>query len=139
MQRLVDQWRESGMTIQSGVGTEAISRFESERDLLLPEDLRRYFQTINGTGQVMDNNLLRFWLFEEVQPVAFVSAEICPDCYVFADYCIDCWHYAIELTRDNSKGGAVFEVTGGSPPRTLIATSFREFIHLYLTDPTQVV
>ena len=135
--RLIELWREKGLTIQPGVDAAAIDRFESTHGVSLPDDLRNYFQSVNGSGE-MDDELFRFWPISEFQPVTIVSSAECPDCFVFADYCIDCWHYAVEIFRDGG-AGAVFKVTGGDPPREKIAASFREFIELYLADAAQLV
>jgi hypothetical protein len=136
--RLIDRWRESGVAIQPGVDGAEVARFEAAHGVRLPDDLRSYLDAVNGTGQDMDGDLLRFWPLEEFRPVQEVSVKICPDCFVFADYCIAAWHYAVELPNGGARAGAVF-TTGAASRCKQLTSSFREFIELYLSNPDNVV
>ena len=56
------------------VSTPEAGRLERGHQVTLPEDVRRYFATLNGTGNDMDNDTYRFWPLAEVKPVYEVLA-----------------------------------------------------------------
>jgi len=58
--------------------------------------------------------------------------------FIFADYCLWCWGYAIRLTSNSEDANPIF-VTGSRPGLGwIVASSFTEFLELYLTDRAEL-
>jgi hypothetical protein len=144
--RLIDLWRDAGLTIRPGVDPSAIRAFEARYRVTLPDDLRAYWMTVDGMEDDLDPGLNRFWPLGMVRPVPDELSDIHPDrwaypgCYVFADHCIWCLGWAVRLGSQSAEfSGPVFQVTGGDPPGRQVAPSFAAFAEMYLADPTSVL
>jgi cell wall assembly regulator SMI1 len=141
-QKLIEFWKSSDLELPTGVDAAAISVFESKYKVVLPTDLRTFLENVNGTGDSMDSEQMRFWSIEEIVPVQDFLKDIhryrydYPGCFVFADYCVDCWHFVIRLDPETGTIGSVLSCGCGTPnqEKTVIANSFEEFVEMYLAD-----
>ena len=109
-----------------------IQAFEEHNGVRIPADLREYFQRLNGID--MDPGLFRFWPLSRVIPLKTSSAVALETnrYFIFADYMVGTWYYAIYLGEDPFLQNRVILPDFPSQPR--VASSFSEFVELYLTD-----
>lgn len=145
--RLVELWREAGLTIRPPGRPEAIQAFESQYGVTLPDDLRAYFLTVDGMEDELDPATNRFWPLGMVKPVEEELSEqhtrdrfAYPGCFVFADHCIWCFAWAVRLGKEPvAVSGPVFQVTASEVHGRQIAPSFTAFVEMYLADQDSVL
>jgi len=133
---LVKQWREQGVLSSEVASSEQIERFEKRERVTLPEDFKAYLQLANGTGGqgACDiNNILALWTVDEIE-----EYESTKHTYVFADYLQKSWSFAIALEGSTFPDGTIFRV-GTIPDFVQIASSFSEFVEMYLEDANRVI
>jgi hypothetical protein len=135
---LKNNWKHSGLAVRKGVTNEDIQRFEMQHSVQLPQDLARYFETVDGMEEGdTDAHDIRFWRLEEVQPVSVevpnADLEQSAGYFVFADYSIWAHGYAIQLLHEGNQ----VAIVGGARPIP-IAQSFEEFLNLYLYQPEKL-
>jgi SMI1 / KNR4 family (SUKH-1) len=109
-----------------------ISDFEQRNNVKLPADFREYLLRLSGIEE--DPDLFCFWPLSRLAPPdspAFISVEL-DRFFVFADYLIESQYYAIYLGDDPLLQNRV--VSPDVSNKRVIATSFSEFIQLYLID-----
>lgn len=144
--RIIKHWRRCNIPIRPGVSPAAIEVFQTKYRIALPADVRDYFLSVDGTGDQMDDEMLRFWPLTEAKPVRKEWVANIPrsdrplyhECFEFADYCIDAWSYAVKLLDDTTQVGPVFRL-GGDPIAKQITASFREFMTQYANDPGSIL
>jgi len=141
-ERLKRHWGAHGVKIRPGVSEEELRNFETAHGVRFSQDLRDYFRAVDGMEEgTMATDYFSFWPLHTIKRM---SEELGPECYadviepdqyfIFADYCIWCWGYAIRLTGNHADSNPVF-FTGNRPDNgRIIASSFTEFLELYLTD-----
>lgn len=118
-----------------------VQAFESKYEIEMDQEFRAYLLTANGMLQSAndqcDSNLFAFWQLDRIRPVA----EECPELqttpeekryFVFADYMIWSWAYAIDFNSSSPCVGKVVLV--GGLREQCVASSFYEFVHLYIQD-----
>jgi len=143
--RLVAHWSSHGIDLPSGATEEEIRQFESRHNVVLPADMRFYFQAVNGMGKrgVMDEDMFSFWRIQDVISVADELPDRTRDypntrCYfMFADHSISLPTYAIRLSSnatENTPVASVLSDFGAFGIGDLFA-SFTEFVTNYLADP----
>jgi hypothetical protein len=125
-------WLRYGMKLRLGASEVELREFEGKYNVLLPDDLKDYFLTVDGSD--LDENVIEFLRLAEVVPLSQTwSHKPEADSYfVFADYSISCHVYAIRLTKDLTLGNPVFIAYDENPKQ--IADSFSEFVQGYLAD-----
>jgi len=134
-------WVTRNINVNSGVSEAELKAFESNNNIILPNDLREYFLCVNGMPYgVTDEALIRFWMLEEIEPISHGAPEYSDPQYVknpdslflFADYCIWSHAYAIYLTKIPAVSNRVFVIGYDSP--ILLFSSFSELVDNYLTN-----
>lgn len=138
--RSTQRWREVRLKIRPGVSAEQVAQFERKFDTQLSADMHEYFGAVNGMElDEMDPEFhIRFWPLEEVKPLQeevdapWVARYA--GYYLFADYLLWSHGYAIDLSPVGQ--GAIVMVGGESPQP--VASSFTEFVRLYLDKPEQI-
>ena len=129
-------WLRQNIKLQRGASETELREFEDKYNVLLPDDLKDYFSTVDGfTDWGCDENVITFLPLVEVLPSSKTWALEVPDAdsyFVFADYSISCHVYMIRLRNDLSLGNPVFIAHDGNPEQ--IAGSFSEFVQGYLAD-----
>lgn len=130
--QLAQRWKAAQLKIRGGASAKQLSQFENQFDAKLGPDIRAYFQAVDGMEKnEMDADHIRFWPLAEVKPL---DAEQYRDYYLFADYLLWSHIYAVDLSPVGS-GGIV--LVGGKEPRR-VASSFAEFVRLYLEKPKAI-
>jgi hypothetical protein len=137
MERIKARWAAEGIKIRPGASTEALAWFEDHHRVALPPALRAYFEAVDGSGDIFDDALIRFWPLAEVETIAeyhgWEPSEV-PEFdgwFLFADFLIHSHVYAVHLTSDPADSGPVASWDGNL---ILQAPSFAAFLDRYLTD-----
>jgi len=142
-ERLKRHWETNGVEINSGVSEADLITFQTQHAVVLPDDLRNYFLCVNGMApDVMDDQLIRFWMLDEVRPLNECAPEFSHPEYIqraesiflFADYSIWAHAYGIRLESFPSESNEVFIIGYDSPVK--ISDSFSNFVDHYLTNRT---
>jgi hypothetical protein len=119
--------------------------FETRYSVSLPQDLRAYFTTLNGSESgrngPMDDQLLSFWHLSEIRSLV----EHCPGVpiphaesyFVFADYSIDVHEYVVRLSLDTRLPTPVMVVVDEFLVE--VAHSFGAFLQSYLAGDNVVL
>lgn len=152
IERLAETWADEGVELRPGVSPDAICSFEREHGILLPEDVRRFYRTFNGTIGI-DESLNAFWPLEEIDsvPTKLANFSGVPDYskietaladaqsfFVFADHSIWVHVFAMQMRFSNRNSTPVLWIANGITFAT-IAESFEHFWDLYLTDPNRLI
>ncbi|HEY0760772.1 MAG TPA: SMI1/KNR4 family protein [Pyrinomonadaceae bacterium] len=141
MQRLKNHWISRGVKFNDGVSENALAAFEHKFGMALPADMREFFLTANGMpDEVTDDEMIRFWMLEEVKPLPSGAPEFATTAYVdhpeslflFADYSLWAHAYAIRLVTPEVNRNEVFIIGGDYP--ILLFRSFSELVDTYLAD-----
>ena len=125
-------WLRYNIKLRRGASKAELREFEGKYKVRLPDDLKDYFATVDGSG--LDENVIEFLPLAEVVPLsqAWSRKPEANSYFVFADYSLSCHVYAIRLTDDLPLGNPVFIVYDENPQQ--IAGSFSEFVRGYLAD-----
>ena len=136
---LKKHWSSHGVRIKAGVSETELKDFEEKNRVVLPNDLRDYFRCVNGMPpDEVDDDMIRFWMLEEVEPLTQGAPEYSRGTYVrnpetlflFADYSIWAHAYAIRLGQSALAANEVIIIGGDSPKQ--ISDSFSSFVKNYL-------
>ena len=145
LERLTAHWVGNGIDVPRRATEQQIQQFESKHNVVLPQDMRGYFQTVNGMGErgVMDNEMFSFWQIQDLISVAEELADRTqgfPETkhyFMFADHSISLPTYAIRLSSNAQDSTPVASVLSdfGAFGICDIFGSFTEFVTSYLADP----
>lgn len=126
-------------------------RFEAEKGLLLPEELKAHFLPGNGADDECRDNLFCFYSFSHFYNVdvklgrwrgipdygnIINTLPNSRDCFVFADYMFHLHAYAIRLYKEPAERNEVYVICGDEYKE--IAGSFTEFMALYAADADEL-
>ena len=147
MPRLIARWTEHEIAIPSGASAADISDFESRSHCVMPDDLRRYFATVNGMGErgTTDNDFFSFWQLSDVESVArYVPdrSHRLPNAsryFIVADHSIGLPSFAVLLptaSGDPSPVASVFTDSGALELEHCF-DSFTHFLRSYIDDPIE--
>lgn len=134
-------WSSQNLYINAGVSKAELDSFEFKYQVVLPEDLRDYFFCVNGMApDVVDDGMIRFWMLEELQPLAQGPPVFSDPGYIqnseslflFADYSIWAHAYAIRLESVPMQSNEIVIIGYKSP--VIICNCFSDFVARYLTD-----
>ena len=135
-QRLRDAWASAGASVNDGATSDAIARLESKRNIRLPAEFRDYLAVANGMeDSSMDDGLISFHSLDVIDREWIRYESESPDCVniPFANWSLDAHWYGLRASRDGDEMGVWF-LDGTHSWR--LAPSFREFVEMYLLDPT---
>jgi hypothetical protein len=125
------QWQAEGINYRPGVSLTVLREFERKRHVSLPADLRSYLLILDGFAEgEYDRHQIRFWPLEEFSELAARGTNGANTFCVFADFLIHSHFYAVNIGDEFS----LVELVGG-PDRLPIASTFSEFLGLYIHDP----
>ena len=108
-----------------------LADFERRLNVSLPSGLAELYRRSDGTPYGNpDEAGHRFWSICELRPDEDYSWAV-----VFADHREESWWYGIDLTGRGCMGiGAVYLLGEIGRPALYIASSFEDFVRLYLKD-----
>lgn len=129
----------------------AIIRFQESTGFILPNDLTYFFSiagsaerqyneemyrflSVNGFRRI-DDALSDFKGTPDYSNIASTLAEY-KECFLFADYMFYMFSYAIRLSENESGANDIYIICGDK--YKIIASSFTEFLHLYLSGADQL-
>jgi hypothetical protein len=135
-------WVSNGGSVWPGVSEDRLLAFERRYEICIPDDMRDFFRTIDGTDGYADDFMTTFWRLEDVKPMT----ERWPEdpslveyghFFVIADQMIEAPAFAVGLGRDRSTPNPIIRRWPWDRDSSieLVAGSFAEAITLYLTDP----
>ena len=146
---LATYWKAAGLSPRSGASEDEVHAFEQRHRVKLPRELRDYFATVDGLGELwpgdQEPNGFSFWPLSRVAAVAeeartgrfdIASFEGSERLFIIADYLDRSWVYAVELT-DAERPTAAVLLVGRERPE-LVASSFAEFVHAYTDDAPEL-
>lgn len=128
-----------------------ISLFESENNLLIPQNLIDFFFLLDNVNHELDKDLYQFYPFNQFKSVErglahwgglpdyrniVATLEQCENCFVFADYMSHLFAYAIRLNRNITDFNEVYLICGDK--YKILANSFSGFLELYLNDSIEL-
>jgi hypothetical protein len=120
---LLEYWQQAELKFNAGAGPAAIQVLEDHLKFSFPADFREYLLEINGMEDYeWDADMISFWSIERMKKEYDEDSSM-P--IRFADYLISSHAYGFIPNDENV-------YTDYSPEP--VASSFVEFIHLYLTD-----
>lgn len=149
IEKIRQQWLAE--TIKQPVCTkEELYSFELKNNVMLPNDLKIYFQSLNGTGENYDDNFFQFYSLNQFQKISEeyqdwqgipnygnISNTLinCENYFVFANYNCHLFAYAIFINNDSESNGIIV-ICGDEFKK--IASSFSEFLNLYLNNSIEL-
>ena len=136
-ERLRAKWADSGILAPAVADNSLIAEFEQRYRVVLPDDLRTYFTTVNGTIErrlgMDDADLIGFWHLDQVRTFAEEELADIPDAssiFAFADQSIQVYTYGVRLSDGAAAPTPVVATVGSS--HVVVSPSFVEFIERYL-------
>lgn len=137
---LLEHWKGSGPTVNSGASIQKIGEFEKKNSVVLPIDFVEYLTLANGFDQsrnYQDNWGFNFWPIEYLCRVSEYAEgkwyfEKSEAYFIFCDYLDLSWVYALHV-GDGGNGEVLLVGTHDEKPQ-VIAQSFSEFVRLYLEN-----
>ena len=147
--RLRGFWFEQGARPRLGATEADLRAADIRLGVRLPEDVRRFFETVNGT-EGTSGDLFQAWSLNEIGAVPNVVAEfggipdypriasVLPNAaeyFAFADAMI--WSQVLAVRITNRAATEVVWISGCS--FATVAPTFETFWERYLTDPDAVV
>ena len=133
---VAERWQARGLEskLLPSASRSELDEFEAKFQVKLPDDFAMYLMTLGGMPlDETDVCFIRFWPLSEIEPDAEVSQPGGDAYFNFADFAVCAHLYAIRLTPPASSD--VF-LLGGPPEK--VASSFTEFLTLYLTNPAAI-
>jgi len=144
-QKLKQHFVDAGVEINNPASPAEIRAFQEKYSVKLPDDLREYFLTFNGTGKGnFGNSGYAFYSLEEFEPLAETD-DISEnekvnysECYSFSDYMMRAWGYAVKLENNKSKN-CIYSFGLKKYPNHQVAESLSEFVAIYLESPDAII
>jgi hypothetical protein len=143
--RIKMYWQSQNLPAAQGCTDAQIRQFEARYKVLLPDDMRDYFLTVNGMVENMyydqDRNGFSFWPLRKVKTVVEEAGESgnrrlasqkTESFFVFSDYLCWCWAYAIRLSQNRRESNDVILLCCRNPVK--IADSFSQFAEFCMVD-----
>ena len=129
---LREAWSVGGLLPADPASLDDIAAFESRHNVRLPDDLRAYFEILNGCkpgmGEFTSDRETAFWRLDEIE--RWSESEGSQPLFLFADYLISSIVYGIALRADTAPT-PVFKSWGrGHVVRC--AESFTDFVKAYV-------
>jgi len=128
-----------------------IFRFQKSSGFTLPKDLKCFFSIAESFGKQYNEEMYRFLSANEFRRIDEALSDFrgVPDysnivntlpeykeCFLFADYMFCMFAYAIRLSEKGSEANDIYIICGDK--YKIIASSFTEFLHLYLSGSAKL-
>lgn len=133
--QLLEQWRQDGVTLNSGASPSALRALESSLGVRLPEAFVTLYSTADGFVDLdMDRFLVCLWPLARINET---SRNWHPRFLAFADFLLDSYAYAFDpLPGPNQPVYIPWNPQGKED--MLVADSFEDFWRKYLTEPERL-
>lgn len=133
---LINYWKTQNIPVV-GISNEEIEKVVSERSIVLPDDFKKFYCTVNGMGSFNSpRSDSKGFSFYPMQGIVTANQKLenpisLTHVLIFAVYQSKTWWYGVEVKEDGS-----YLIGLVSPKGTFkaITSSFAEFIELYLKD-----
>jgi len=145
------KWISEGVVFALPASYNEIMSFQNENNVVLPIDLVKYFQEINGSGGDLTNTLFEFYSLAQIRTInkelenwkgipsyknlSNVVSDI-DQLYVFGNYLFNLYVYAIRLYPTSHANNEVYVFCGED--HKVIGNSFSEFLAMYLEDSEEI-
>jgi hypothetical protein len=138
LKALYAHWDTTGILSSEAATRRDVREFEQQYGVTLPDEVRAYFLTVNGTRKGEsgrdDEREIGFWHLNQVRTFREANISEAPGgdrIFAFADHSPGAVTYGIRLSADSAEPAPVF----GCFPRGLvqIAPSFGDFLTRYAT------
>lgn len=150
LKKLKEKWLAENALSEVVTDDEYLTSFQKENEIMLSDDLKDYFKSLNGTGGHCTDGFYEFYSIDRVSKVKeefknwngvpnyqdILEISNINELYVFANYSCNLFAYAIELHSEFSNKNEVYILCGDEYKK--IANSFSEFIDLYLRDSIEL-
>jgi hypothetical protein len=140
---LRDRWAGQSAVLRPGVAAAALDDFERRYAVRLPLEMRSYLRLVDGQDDMDPAMYVQFWPLHAIKTVREELTSEIPagadvaSWFVFADFLLSSHSYVIRLGGDPHAAAPVGLCSGMPPPGRsfpVIASSFEEFVDLYLTN-----
>ena len=150
LKELETKWRSENINHTSTASHNELELFQKKEKVVIPGDLAKYFQSLNGTGGECTNDLFEFYSFSKIQKVKdefkdwkgipshqmLLNINEVNNLFVFANANFNLFAYAIRLNEVLTKPNEVYVLCGDKYKK--ITNSFSEFIQLYLDSSIEL-
>lgn len=131
---LINYWKTQNIPV-TGTSNEEIGRVVLEKSMVLPDDFKNFYCTVNGMNSISSGDAKGF-LFYPVQAIITANQKLenpisLTHVLIFAAYQTKSWWYGVEVKEDGN-----YSIGLVSPKGTfkVITNSLTTFIELYLKD-----
>ncbi|KKO89644.1 hypothetical protein AAW12_18640 [Sphingobacterium sp. Ag1] len=147
LELLQNKWKREGIKTFIPVRNNELISFQKTNNIVLPPDLIKYFNVLNGTGSEYTDTLYEFYALNKVKTIneEFENWKGIPnyrellniisspgELYVFANYQFNLYVYAIRLYTELKKENEVYVFCGGD--YKIIGNTFSKFLEEYIND-----
>lgn len=149
--RVKKQWSAEGVRTAPKASARDVREFRSRYKVVVPDDLRYYWSTLNGMVQSsLDDYFIEFIPIHGVQPaiellsdsVTYQPAlDVLSDTahwFIIADYLCGSHYYSIHLAPHASDSGACEVAMIWGSGYKILCNSWAEFLTIYLDDPERL-
>ncbi|WP_437921156.1 SMI1/KNR4 family protein [Sphingobacterium sp. LRF_L2] len=150
LEKLKLKWEDESLNKFHSVDLESVQSFEQKNNVVIPDGLKEYFKTLNGTGEEYTDELYEFYSIEKIKKVSeefqewegvpnhqsLVNIDMIKDLFVFANFSFNQFVYAIKLSQEETESNEVYILCGEEYKK--IANTFSEFLDLYLSNSVEL-
>jgi len=138
-------WAHTGAKIVSTQTPDRrISELASRYEIRLPDDFKRYLRFSTPIGETWDAQLGTWWDFDRIRTIPEeYPHELAPEIHLrapkylfFLDHCAWCWAWAISCADDETNSQVL--LIAGDGYDKIVANTFSDFVHKYLSDWSSV-
>ncbi len=150
LEKLKKKWKEESLNNFHPIDMNSIQAFQSKNGVVLPEDLKEFFKSLNGTSEEYTDELYEFYSIERIKKVSeefqewkgvpnyqfLVNLNIIKDLFVFSNFSFNQFVYAIKLSQEETDNNEVYILCGEEYKK--IGNTFSEFLDLYLSNSIEL-
>jgi hypothetical protein len=144
------KWEDESIKIFRPASSYLIQTFEKNYGVIIPNDLREYLTTLNGTGGECTNELYEFYPIERIKKISeefhnwngvpnyqsIVERNELKDLFVIANFFFNQFVYAVKLNQSENGSNEVYILCGEE--YKLIGNTFLEFLDLYINNSIEL-
>ena len=148
--KLKEKWERESINNFHPLDIDSIQTFQTENNVVMPDDLKEYFEVLNGTGEECTDELYEFYSIKRIKKVSeefkdwkgvpnyqlLVNLSDTQNLFVFANFSFNLFAYAINLYKEKVDANEVYVLCGKEYKK--IANTFSDFLELYLNDSIEL-